>query len=121
MTMSTTPAQRPTVPSCQISSAPNTMPKIVQLIDRPRATSRSIAVRSRGRGLSAVFAGSASAPPPCAAATGSGASPFTGELSDSGLDLIKGDMAQPALRDDLLTIYHDVGNSARRQRIHHVL
>src|SRR4051794_23518977 len=117
------PPHTPTVPSFQIRSPPTTIPKIVQLIERWRETSSSISIRSRR--LSARFSPSPGADgwPSSGegSATTSGASPGSRDVSDAGLDLIKGDMAEPARGDDLLTIYHDVGNGARRQRIHHVL
>src|SRR5213078_5369224 len=87
----------------------------------------SLALGPRGRTPAPSAEPSGSPPPPevgtgsDAGTVGSGSSPLTGEVSDTGLDLIEGDMAQPPRGDDLLTIYHDVGNRARRQRIHHIL
>src|SRR5262245_30835005 len=108
-----------TVPSFQIRSAPRMIPRIIHVIERWRETSRSISTAPMATPARSLrFSGFSRA---AAASAGSGTSPLARELSDTGLDLIKGDITEPARCDDLLTIYHDVANGARRQRIHHVL
>src|SRR5262245_3351906 len=102
------------------------MPNTVQLAEHYRDTSSSISSAPqrplRSRAFSTSFRGALS--PEARRSAVSGASlvmPGSREVSDAGLDLIKDDIAEPARGDDLLTIYHDVGNGARRQQIHHVL
>ncbi|HSN26354.1 MAG TPA: hypothetical protein VLT45_08715, partial [Kofleriaceae bacterium] len=48
---------------------------------------------------------------------GASASPVAGEVADAGLDLVEADMLQTPRGDDYLTIYHDVGDGARRERV----
>src|SRR5258706_3580761 len=106
ITISTQPVHTPTVPSFHTRIAPNTMPKIVQLITRWRDVSSSTSTVSRASG-SAVSA----------AASSSVTGPPAGELSDAGLDLVEVDITKLACRDDLLSLYHHVGDRARPERL----
>src|ERR1041384_8142509 len=97
-----------TVPSFQTSSAPTTRPKMVQPAERWRDTSSSISSGARrparSRALSESL-GDAVASPSRAGGSGASVMPVAREFSDTGLDLVKGDMTQPPRGDDLLTIY----------------
>src|SRR5687767_4063162 len=100
MIISTTPTHLPTVPSFHTSSAPKIRPKMVQPIGRWRETSSATSTL-----------------PPLRIATSfsSLAAPVSGEVGDSDLDFGERDIAELAVANDFLTIYHDVRNCARRQ------
>src|SRR5665647_43309 len=117
--MSRTPTHTPTVPSFQMSKAPKARPNTVQPAACWRETSSEISSGPDGR-LSAGFS-LFSAFSVSAALASLGASPVAGELADAGLDLVEGDMCKSPVYDDFLTIYHDVGDGARRQRVDDVL
>src|SRR3984885_5342364 len=84
---------------------PNAVPKIAQLSWRWRDGSSSTEISPRGvEGVAA-----------------SSADPVVGEVSDTDLDLVELDIAEAARRNDFQTIYHDVGDRARRERVDHIL
>src|SRR6185503_1715740 len=95
--------------------APPMIPPIVQVIQRWRDTSSSISTVSSGERLGSSWRNGDCFSPDFLSR------PVSGELADAGLDLVEGDMAETSSRDDLLTIYHDVGDRARRERVDHVL
>src|SRR5262245_31953088 len=112
---------------------PPMIPPIVHVIQRWRETSSSTSIVSSGaRPRVTEPGGPASGPERRASSWRNSASlsglslpdlglsplarPVSGELADAGLDLVEGDMAETSCRNDLLTIYHDVGDGARRER-----
>src|SRR6185295_9873114 len=113
------PTQTPTVPRPWIRRPPPTTPNRHQPAGRCHEASRPMWVGRSGLparspraspGSPAEVAGLA---PAVAAGASSVTLPVPGEVSDTGLDLVEGDMAQAPRCDDLLTIYHDVANGAR--------